>query len=260
MRLGIRELVFVALMVGMLACTWLFVFRPDGEKRAAIEQEMASKRKALTDLRASTAGIKDLEQKIEELQKAIHFFEDKLPKQKQVDSILDGVTTQARQHRLNTRTFKPLKIENYANYSEQPIQMTLSGDFKGFYAFLLDMERLSRIVRIHSMKLTKMSSKDGDMEADLTISIFFERDAGGGAGDSAVARRGKPDPASPAVAGKTPATPSAPSAPPALPEPAGDPTATVTATATEVVVNGAGGAVETRVPATRPAAEVAGNE
>ncbi len=53
--------------------------------------------------------------------------------------------------------------------------MVISGDFPGFYAFMLDLERLSRITRVPEMKLEKLrNGKDGQMEAAFTLSIFFE--------------------------------------------------------------------------------------
>ena len=185
MRCGFRELIFVALMVGMLGSTYWFVFKPDAEKRATIQMDMSSKKKALTDLRSQTAGVKDLEKKITELEEAIAFFEDKLPKASQVDDLLEGVNREAKKYNLNTKSFRPMKIENYAAYSEQPIQMTIAGNFNGFYSFLLDMERLSRIVRVSQMKINKIGSTDGDTEVQMTISIFFERE------DANTRRKGK---------------------------------------------------------------------
>lgn len=180
MRLGIKELIFVVLMGGLLACAWLFVFKPDAAKVASLDADTVKKRRALAELRSNTAGIQDLEKKIDELQEAINFFESKLPKEKELDKILESVTTKAKEHNLHTKTFKTGKIENSAGYSEQPIQMTLQGEFKnGFYAFLLDLEKLSRITRVSQMKLEKMTSKDGEMTANLTLSIFFEREGEG---------------------------------------------------------------------------------
>lgn len=179
MRLGIKELIFMMLMGGLLVCAYLFVFKPDAEKVKSLDADTATKKKALADLRASTAGIQDLEKKIDELQEAITFFESKLPKEKELDKILESVTTKAKEHNLHTKTFKTGKIENSAGYSEQPIEMVLQGEFRnGFYAFLLDLEKLSRITRISKMELTKIDGHDGAMVANLTLSIFFERDNG----------------------------------------------------------------------------------
>ena len=56
--------------------------------------------------------------------------------------------------------------------------MTLSGDFHGFYAFLLQLEKLSRITRVSQLKLDKITTKEGEMQAQMTMSIFFESDGG----------------------------------------------------------------------------------
>ena len=54
--------------------------------------------------------------------------------------------------------------------------MDLSGDFNGFYSFLLKLEKMPRITRITDMRLSKINGQDGQMRALLTMSIFFEPD------------------------------------------------------------------------------------
>src|SRR5262249_24447748 len=151
MTCGIRELIFMILMVGLLGSSYMFVFKPATEKRISREAEIMSKHKALEDLRQSTAGISDLEQKIKELEQAIRFFESRLPQEKEIDKILKDVWQMAKANSLETRTIKTLKSEKAAGYSEQQIQMTLAGDFIGFHSFLREMEKMSRIVRVNQM-------------------------------------------------------------------------------------------------------------
>lgn len=174
MKIGIRELVFIALMLGLAAASYAFVFKPAAEKRVAREANIASRKKALADLRTATAGISDIERKIQELQEAITFFESKLPQQKDLDKIVKDVWQKAEKHNLQTRVIKTRKTEKAAGYSEQPIELGLSGDFKGFYAFLLDLEKLSRLTQMNQMKLDKIMTRDGEMQANVTLSIFFE--------------------------------------------------------------------------------------
>lgn len=174
MKIGIRELVFIALMIGLAAASYVFVFKPAAEKRLARETSIASRKKALTDLRTATTGISDIERKIQDLQQAITFFESKLPQQKDLDKIVKDVWQKAEKHNLQTRVIKTRKTEKAAGYSEQPIELGLSGDFKGFYAFLLDLETLSRLTQMNQMKLDKIMTRDGEMQANVTLSIFFE--------------------------------------------------------------------------------------
>lgn len=174
MKLGFRELLFLTVMLGLFGSTYFMVFRKANTKRENLKAEIIKKQKALADLKRSTAGIDDLERKINELQDAISFFESKLPKEKEIDEILDSLSRLATANALTTRTIKTLKPETAATFREQPIQMAVSGDFNGFYAFLLQLEKLPRLTRITQMKLDKIQDRDGEAQATITLSIFFE--------------------------------------------------------------------------------------
>jgi len=177
MRFGFRELLFVLLMIGLLASSYFFVFRKANEKQQALRSDIAAKEKQLADLRRSTVGIGDLSRRIAELEKAIAFFESKLPQEKEMDKILREVWQLAQANRLQTKTIKTLKAERFSGYWEQPIQMSLVGDFAGFHAFLRQLYALPRITRINQLSLGKMMEADGQMQVQMTVSIFFEPDA-----------------------------------------------------------------------------------
>src|SRR5215208_4007309 len=157
MKFGIREVIFVVVMLGLLGSTNYFVFTKANKKKQDLLTDIRQKQTALSNLQAATAGIDDLNRKIEELQQAITFFESKLPQEKEVDKILKEVWQMAEANSLQTKTIKTMRTDRGANYSEQPIQMNLAGDFEGFYAFLLQLEKLPRITRVSQMKLEKIN-------------------------------------------------------------------------------------------------------
>jgi type IV pilus assembly protein PilO len=165
-------------MLGLLGSANYFVFTKANKTKAERLAEIRGKQTALSNLQAATAGIEDLNRKIDELQKAITFFESKLPQEKEVDKILKEVWQMAEANSLQTKTIKTMRTERGSNYSEQPIEMNLQGDFNGFYSFLLQLEKLPRITRVTQMNLQKISDRDGEMQAQLTLSIFFEPDTG----------------------------------------------------------------------------------
>jgi Tfp pilus assembly protein PilO len=183
MKFGVRELIFVAVMLGLLGSSYFLVFTKANAKRAGLEDEIERKKKALSDLQTARVGIDDLKKKIDELQAAIVFFEGKLPEHGQMDKVLEQVTKLATDNGLEQRTFKSGKTQQAANYSEQQIEMTLAGDFEGFYVYLQQLEKFERLTRVTKMDLTKMNDRDGAMEAKLTLSIFFEPDGGTGGND-----------------------------------------------------------------------------
>jgi len=165
-------------MLALLFSTNYFVFSKSNKRKGERLADIHQRQTALSNLQTATAGIEDLNRKVDELQKAITFFESKLPQEKEVDKILKEVWQMAEANSLQTRTIKTLKSERGPNYSEQPIQMSLSGDFNGFYSFLLQLEKLPRITRVTQMQLQKINDRDGEMQAQVTLSIFFEPDNG----------------------------------------------------------------------------------
>jgi Tfp pilus assembly protein PilO len=174
MKTGARELIFLTVMLALLGSAYFLVFSKANQKRIALQKEILQKQAALANLQQATVGIEDLDHKITEVQQAIRFFESKLPQQKDIEAVLQEVWQMAEANALQQRMVKPLPIETFSSYSEQPIQMTFSGDFNGFYSFLLQLEKLPRITRITQMKLEKINDHDGQMQAQITLSIFFD--------------------------------------------------------------------------------------
>lgn len=182
MRLGLREFVFFLVLMGLLTAYWWFVANPMSVQIAAGNQEIIAKQQKLQQLEAATTQIDDLGQEIARLTQAIQVFEAKLPEEKEVEVVLREVWQLAVKHGLKPRSVRADKPVKSPRHSELPLKMVIAGNFDGFYSFLLDLERLSRITRIPQMQLTKINRdsaqgkdlKEGAMEATFTLSIFFE--------------------------------------------------------------------------------------
>lgn len=174
MRIGIRELIFLMVMLGVLGGSYFFVFKPASQKRADLMAKVSQRKQDLTNLKLATANVGDIERKIDELEQAIKFLENKLPETKELDTILKDVWEKAKRNALTTKTVKTMKTEKSAGYTEQPIEMDLSGDFRNFYTFLLELEKLNRITKLKSMKLDKIMDRDGAMQAKMVLAVYFE--------------------------------------------------------------------------------------
>jgi len=180
MKVILRIVVCVLALVGAGAGYYLLYDQPTVKHDQELSLEIEERQRALADLERSTAGIDDISHKIKELQDAVQFFESKLPQEKDVESILAEVWKLAEKNSLQAKTIKSGKTERTANYSDQSIELSMSGDFNGFYLFMQQLEKLPRLTRVTDMSLTKTAEHDGQMQASLTLSIFFEPSNGGG--------------------------------------------------------------------------------
>ena len=52
--------------------------------------------------------------------------------------------------------------------------MALEGNFGSFYSFLLELEKLPRIMKIRELQLERHKNSDGEITADFIVSIFFQ--------------------------------------------------------------------------------------
>ena len=164
----------VVALAGAAAAFHYLYLAPTLRHDAELTNQIQNHERELADLERSTAGIDDINRKIRDLQEAIKFFESKLPQEKEVETVLEQVWKMAEANSLQAKTIKSGKTERTANYSEQQIEMNLAGDFNGFYLFMQQLERRPRLTRVLDMNLTKISGHDGEMQAKLTLSIFFE--------------------------------------------------------------------------------------
>lgn len=174
MRLGFRELIFILLLLAVPVGAYFFVFQPRNEQIVQARQEIASKQKKLMQLEAATMKIKDLGQEIDKLSEAIEVFEQKLPAERETEVILKEVWELATRHGLMPRSVRTDKVIEGSLYSTLPIQMSIVGNFDGYYSFLLDLEKLPRLTQIPRMNLQKQNNEEGYMQADIVLHIFFE--------------------------------------------------------------------------------------
>ena len=178
MRFGTRELIlFISILLAPIM-SYFIVFRPQSANIEKAQSEIEHKREVLDKLRIETARNADLEETNQSLEESIAGMESLLPTNKEVDQIVRQVSGLATEVGLAPPSLKSTKPLAAARYREQPLEMTTEGTFRGFYEFMLELEKLPRITRIVDMTL-KDSSKEGvELEASFTLSIYFRTDDG----------------------------------------------------------------------------------
>lgn len=174
MRFGPRELLFLLVLLAVPVLSYLYLFKP---RNAEIEQaklEIQHKEKMLEKLAETTKRTADLAKANQEIRDSIATIEGRLPSGKEVDVILEQVAELARSHDLKLPKFKTEKPVPYGSYNELPLDMKISGSFASFYSFMLDLEKLERITRVPDMDIRRNDKDDAQMEANFTLSIYFQ--------------------------------------------------------------------------------------
>jgi type IV pilus assembly protein PilO len=178
MKLGLRELFTLAIVLLVPVISFVIVFRPQNAEIEAATAEISHKRQVLERLRVETASNASLREANEKIADRIRKDEARLPSSKGVDQIVRQVSGLAVDSGLSPPSLKSLKPLKAAMYWEQPLEMTTSGTFKGYYEFLRLMERMPRITRILSMEISRgiAGLDEPEITVKFTLSIYFQDD------------------------------------------------------------------------------------
>jgi Tfp pilus assembly protein PilO len=180
-RFGLRECIFAGVLLAVPLASYFFVFAPRNTQIKSAKAEMLAKETRLAELRKLTSRIGDLDREIVSWEEALKRLDEKLPDAEGVDAILGQITEIAEHNKLFVRSVKGEKAIPAAIAMELPLRTTVEGSFDSFYQFLLDLEALPRITRIHQLKMSRLEASRNDdkpimpgtMQAEFVLSIYF---------------------------------------------------------------------------------------
>lgn len=179
MGLGIRQFIFLVVLLAVPLASYFMVFKPQNVEIGKAKKEIEIKQAMLDKLRSATAKTADLELANAEIKKSIEAIESRLPSTKELDIVLREVAIIAGKCGLKVPTFKKNDRNQQAGglAREQPLDVEITGDFDGFYRFLQDLEKIPRITKLQDMKLTRVDDADGNIKAAFTLTVYYQEAA-----------------------------------------------------------------------------------
>jgi len=174
MTMGLRKIVFFVLLLGVAYIAYQYMIKPANKDLAEKKTQVEKKLSKLAEFEKTTAAAENLSKQLEQLQEAIEFFESKLPPKSEIDKVLHDITVIVQKQNLRSKRILRLREKDNSGYIEQPLRIELEGNFNSFYSFLLELEKLPRIMKIRELKLEKQTEYEGQIAADFIVSIFFQ--------------------------------------------------------------------------------------
>ena len=174
----LQKVVFFLLIIGLVFAGYYFMIRPANEELISHRQRVEANLGKLNEFEKATSAAEDVSKQLSQLHDAIAFFESKLPPTNEIYRVLEHVTVIAQKQGLKPKSIKTLNRKHNSGYVEQPLAMKLEGDFEAFYSFLLELEKLPRIMKVRKLNLEKKTKLEGLVGADCIVSIFFQNKVG----------------------------------------------------------------------------------
>jgi Tfp pilus assembly protein PilO len=173
MKLSSSSIWFTGAVLALLAGAHFLFVRPANRQRDALQEDTARKQAAAASFDRSADSFRALGGKVDALRPALALFDSRLSAGGDTNKVLEEIWRLADANSLQTRTVKTPSDRRTESFREQEIELSLSGNFSGFYQFLLKLEDMNRIVRIRKLNLKKSAAREGQVQADLTLSVFF---------------------------------------------------------------------------------------
>ncbi len=177
MRFGIRELLYLLVLVGVMVGAYFVVLKPMDADIEKYRADTATKAATLAELQAAKSKYPDFDAETQRLRDAHDAFEQRLPYARDVEIILRDIWQIAEEESLKAKSVVPDKPIKAAQYNELPIKIEIEGNFDGYYSFIKRIEELPRITKMPRIKISKVSKHTtGDVKTELRLSIFFRSD------------------------------------------------------------------------------------
>ncbi len=156
----LRLAIFGGVALVVYAGFWYFV-------TSATRAETTELQGQIQDLRAKNAQAQIAQQRLAEFRAAYRSRQEEyeelkalLPEQRELTSVLQGVTDRARASRLTMRRFSPRDDVQQDFYSGKPIEVQVTSSFANLRSFFDQMASYQRIVSITDFKINRMSEQE----------------------------------------------------------------------------------------------------
>ena len=166
--------VAAAFLVPALLFFFLF-FKPQSEKIAALEQQVAT---ATTELNRVKKAARDLprhKQEFEATQQQFEALAVLLPKSQEIPNLLRNISDLGKGAGLDFLTFVPGQETPKDFYAEIPIDITIKGPYHTLGSFLDNVSKLERIVTVNNITMDKPEEEGTEMLLNSSCRLITYR-------------------------------------------------------------------------------------
>ena len=136
-----------------------FFYWPKFEKIGSLKKELQATQKKLATAKRNAADLKKFQAKMIEAEAQFKLAMKKLPENEEIPSLLTSISDSGQQVGLEFLLFEPKKERKKEFYAEIPVAMNISGGYHNLAIFFDKVARLSRIVNIRNILMSRGKGK-----------------------------------------------------------------------------------------------------
>jgi len=169
-RMLISSLFFV-LIVGIFT---YFSYWPKFETIRSLQTKLKQTEKKLATAKRNAADLKKFQAKMKEAEAQFKLAMKKLPEKEEIPSLLTSISDSGQQVGLEFLLFEPKAEKKKEFYAEIPVAMSIRGDYHNLAIFFDQVARLSRIVNIRNIQMSRTKGKGSKVLSTKCTAVTYK--------------------------------------------------------------------------------------
>ena len=153
-KFGVLSLACVLIAVGV----WYTVVRPMEQTNKGDLVALQAKKAEIAQLMPYQARIAQMNKEIEGLRQRIQEQQQIVPEDKQVDSFIRLIQTQAHSSGIEIRRFTAMPVATHDFYSELPFELELDGPYFSVVRFFERIGKIDRLVSVSGLNMANVKN------------------------------------------------------------------------------------------------------
>lgn len=151
-----------------------FGYRAMSAEKKELQDQYEQLSSDLNKARQTLSSMARVEKEFSAIQSKYEAARRLLPEEKEVANLLRMVSLVGQQAGVDFELFRPQAVVDRGYYTENPVEVKVSGDYHEVGGFLADVANLSRIVKVTNLNLATRANTDaaGTVSASFTAAAF----------------------------------------------------------------------------------------
>jgi len=167
--LPVKAVLLAVAFVLISGAGYWFLWKPSLEELDAARNKEAELRDVFLNKKRQAVNLEAYKQQMVEIEKTFGALLKQLPDKSQMDGLLTDVNQAGLERGLEFELFRPGQETKADFYAVMPISIKVIGTYHNLGAFATDVAKLSRIVTLNDLSITKVNSKEASDKRDELV-------------------------------------------------------------------------------------------
>lgn len=163
-----KIVLLIVVLVAVGAVLYFLLIRPKQNELKQLNEKLETLQTQIQKDRATAAKLPLLQKEYDNLNRQLEAALTELPNQKEIPALLTSVTDEGKRAGLEFLVFRPKPEEIKGFYAAVPVDITISGSYRGVGDFFNAVGRLPRIVNISNVVVSDIKSSGAQTNLKVT--------------------------------------------------------------------------------------------